>query len=92
MKKLKRETIIYYTLSIICFILVCICHFVGFYSRIVSGVMMIAWTLNGFLLGVNYQNNKDNDVITMQKSLIELQDTIITNLNEDIDFLKKNEE
>lgn len=53
---------------------------------------MIAWTLNGFLLGVNYQNNKDNDVITMQKSLIELQDTIITNLNEDIDFLKKNEE
>lgn len=78
---MKKEKIIWYTLWGVSFGLVCACSFAGIYSKITQGIILITWTLNGFLLGLNYERDKKNEeierlvmIIKMNQDLLELID------------------
>ncbi len=57
--------------------LICACMFCGIYGKIASGIILITWTLNGFLLGINYERNKRRDEINELFSILETQHEMI---------------
>lgn len=81
MKKTDKMMKWYYVLMGVGFGLICACMFCGIYGKIASGIILITWTLNGFLLGLNYERDKKNEeikrlvmIIKMNQDLLELID------------------
>ena len=90
MKKIDKTMKWYYILMGIAFGLICACMFCGIYGKIVSGIMLIMWTLNGFLLGMNYESYKRRNEINELFSILETQHEMIEQLSKkNIDNIEK---
>lgn len=83
MKKTDKIMKWYYILMGVGFGLICACMFCGLYGKIASGIILITWTLNGFLWGIKYEKNKRRDEINELLSIVERQ-------HEMIEWLSKN--
>ena len=83
MKKTDNIMKWYYISMGVAFGLICACMFCGIYGKIASGIILITWTLNGFLLGMNFESNKRKDEINELFSIVETQ-------HEMIEWLSKN--
>lgn len=77
MKKIDKTMKWYYISMGVAFGLICACMFCGIYGKITSGIILITWTLNGFLLGMNYEGNKRRDEINELFSIVETQREMI---------------
>lgn len=82
MKKIDKTMKWYYITMGVTFGLICACMFCGIYGKIVSGIILITWTFNGFLLGMNFESNKRKDEINELFSIVERQHEMIEFLSE----------
>lgn len=73
------------------FSLICACMFCGIYGKIVSGIILITWTFNGFLLGMNYESYKRRNEINELFSILETQHEMIEWLSKNKDNMEKEE-
>lgn len=92
MKKTDKTMKWYYISMGVAFGLICVCMFCGIYGKIVSGIMLIMWTLNGLLLGMNYESYKRRDEINELFSILETQHEMIEWLSKkNIDNMEREE-
>ena len=77
MKKLDKTMKWYYISMGVAFGLICACMFCGIYGKIASGIILITWTFNGFLLGINYERDKRRDEMNELFSIVEMQREMI---------------
>ena len=83
MKKTDKTMKWYYISMGVAFGVICACMFCGIYGKIASGIILITWTLNGFIIGMNFESNKRRDEINELFSIVETQ-------REMIEWLSKN--